>query len=209
MKPNTLFDEIRESKLRLHPFEENKGKVLMIGSSFFQLWPNAERDFAPVNVLNLGINGTRLKHWIRYIDSTVMPYVPQGLIIYAGSNDFNEKANPDDVIKDLRALANKIKTSLPNIPVLYVGICPTISKQVFWDDIRSFNQKAERLCRKTAGFHYIDSAPAIFNPDGTYRDDIYMDDLLHLNDKGYDCWREALIPAVKAVFLDGAYSRRV
>jgi len=199
-KNGGLFERIRKNKLLANPFEANQRKVLMIGSSFFQFWPDAAKDFAPIDVLNMGIGGTQIHNWTDYLDTTVAPYAPRGLIIYAGSNDFNIKTDPDKVLEDLKKLLEKIKQKFPSIPVLYVGICPTIARRDYWNDIQKFNSNARKLCEETENFHYTDSASVILNPDGSYQRDIYKFDRLHFNDSGYDRWRKAVIPAVKNIF---------
>jgi lysophospholipase L1-like esterase len=195
-----MFEHIRRRNLAAHPVADNQGHVLMVGSSFFQYWATAEQDFAPLDVVNIGVGGTRIDDWIGYLDSTVVPYHPRGLIVYAGSNDFNTDADPAAVFARLEVLLDGIAQRLPGVPVLYVGICPTIARRARWADVRRFNALARQKCESMPDFHYLESAPAILDANGGYRKQIYRRDRLHFNQQGYALWAAAVVPASKAVF---------
>jgi lysophospholipase L1-like esterase len=49
---------------------------------------------------------------------------------------------------------------------------------------------------------YIDVASPMLNEAGTPREDIFVEDGLHMNAKGYDLWRDAVRPVVMAQELE-------
>lgn len=56
----------------------------------------------------------------------------------------------------------------------------------------------ERFCRKTSGFEYADVWTAMLDRNGMVYTDIFIEDKLHMNKKGYDIWQvvieEFLVP---------------
>ena len=195
-----MFERIRRRKLAGFPFESNRGRVVMIGSSSFEYWKTAEQDLAPVGVLNLGIGGTAIAHWTGYLDSTVLPYRPRGLMIYAGLNDFNVRADPIAVFSRMKQLLDAIEVKLPGVPVLCLGLCPTLARATNWEDIEQFNSLVAKLCRSKPGFHFLDSTAEILDENAQLQKEIYRFDGLHFNALGYACWLRSVKPAVDRVF---------
>lgn len=190
------FEQVRRRHLQAHPFEQNLHKDLMVGSSFFEGWVSASRDFAPLDILNIGIGGTVIQTWIDFLENTVAPYQPRSLILYAGSNDFNQAATAELVFARLAALFDQIEDRLPGIPVVYIGICPTIARQHSWPEIQKFNRLVEQACAARAHFYFVDSAPAILDAAGQLRPELYLPDTLHFNPQGYQAWAGGVCPQV-------------
>jgi len=194
-----FFERTRRKKLAAFPFAHNQGKVLMIGSSSFQFWATAEQDLAPVEVVNLGIGGTVIADWTAYLDNTVVPYGPRGVMIYAGLNDFNTHANPQTVFERMQLLLDAIEGKLPGIKVLCLGLCPTIARASNWSDIQQFNTLLDEAAQ-AKGFAYLDSTEVILDATGQLQKAIYRFDGMHFNEQGYACWVKAVKPAVDSLF---------
>jgi lysophospholipase L1-like esterase len=200
-KRGGYFNRIRKKQLVANPFNENQDKDLMIGSSFFQDWTTAKQDFAPLDIVNIGIGGTIIKSWTDYLDNTVVPYAPRSLIVYVGSNDFNGKATAEGVFADLVVLFNAIAVKLPGVPVVYLGICPTLARKESWNEIQKFNDMAKATCEQRENFYYVDSAPSIFDANGELHSEIYKFDKLHFNKKGYQAWASGVCPRVRQILM--------
>jgi len=194
------FERIRKKKLAAFPFESNQSRILMIGSSSFEFWKTADQDLAPADVLNLGIGGTAIEHWTGYLDSTVVPYHPKGVMVYAGLNDFNTRANPQAVYEKMKELLDALEQRLPGVTVLVLGLCPTVARASNWADIQQFNALVDQLCTSKPGYHFLDSTASILDNNGKLQKDIYRWDGMHYNDKGYACWVKSVKPAVEKYF---------
>ena len=194
-----FFERIRRKKLAQFPFADNQGRVLMIGSSSFQYWKTATQDLAPIDVVNLGIGGTAIDHWTDYLDDTVVPYGPRGVMIYAGLNDFNTRADPAVVFERMQRLLDAIEAKLPGVKVLCLGLCPTIARASNWDDITQFNALFEEAAQ-VKGFAYVDSTAIILDAQGKLQRSLYRFDGIHFNEQGYACWVKAVKPAAESLF---------
>ena len=151
-------------------------------------------------MLNLGIGGTAISHWTNYLDTTVVPYSPKGVMVYAGLNDFNTKANPENVFGRMKELLDGLETRLPGIPVLCLGLCPTVARASNWADIQRFNAMVADLCQSKPDFDFLDSTEDILDPNGRLQKEIYRFDGIHFNDRGYSCWVKSVKPAADAAF---------
>jgi len=194
-----FFERIRRKKLAEFPFDDNQARVVMIGSSSFQYWKTAERDLAPIDVLNLGIGGTVIANWTDFLDNTVVPYGPRGLMIYAGLNDFNTRAKPQAVFARMQALLDAIEIKLPGVKVLCLGLCPTIARAANWGDIETFNALLKEAVQ-AKGFAYVDSTAVILDAQGQLQKSLYRFDGMHFNEQGYTTWVKAVKPAVEDLF---------
>ena len=194
------FEKVRTQKLAAWPFQDNQGKILMIGSSSFEYWKAPEQDLAPLDVINLGIGGTAISHWTTYLDSTVVPYAPKGVMVYAGLNDFNTRANPEAVFARMKELLDGLEQKLAGVTVLCLGLCPTVARASNWSDIQKFNAMVAELCESKPGLHFLDSTAEILDAGGQLQKEIYRFDGIHFNDRGYACWVKSVNPAAQAVF---------
>ena len=52
------------------------------------------------------------------------------------------------------------------------------------------------MANKDALITYIDVATPMLNEDGSIRDDLFVSDKLHMNQKGYDIWRNVVAPVM-------------
>jgi lysophospholipase L1-like esterase len=65
------------------------------------------------------------------------------------------------------------------------------------------NAMIQDYCRAKPGFTYIDVWPQLLDANGQVRPELFMEDKLHLNSAGYDCWAAAIAPVLlrdEAVF---------
>jgi lysophospholipase L1-like esterase len=175
--------------------------IVFVGSSSIRLWTNLAAHFPGLPVVNRGFGGSQLADVYNYADRLILPYRPQQVVIYAGGNDLHEGKSPEIVFGDFVALVKKIRSELPStrISFISVGVSPSRWKEA--GEVRRLNSLIELWCRRHE-VDFIDVVPLMLGPDGLPKADLYVDDRLHLNEKGYSLWREAVMP-----YLRGAPSR--
>ncbi len=201
-KNGVIFDIICKNKIRSTSLNTNKDKMIMIGSSFFKRWITAENDFSGIDIINFGIDGTRIGDWIKIWGKTIIPYEPSSILLYIGSNDFNNKVSIEIVLKNIEKLLNEIKNKVPKIPIMYVAIAPTIARKDKWEQIKKFNNLVKELCESTSNLYFIDPTCSMLKADGSLLNDIYMNDNLHFNAKGYQYWSSAIVPEVSKIIKE-------
>jgi lysophospholipase L1-like esterase len=66
----------------------------------------------------------------------------------------------------------------------------------YWTRMEAANQMLEDLCKKHEKVFFIDISTPMFIKTGVLKNDIYADDRLHLNEKGYALLKKAIIESV-------------
>lgn len=190
-------DEIAEFRAadRLHP--PRPGGVVFVGSSSIRLWPDLAAAFPGVNVIQRGFGGSVLPDVVYRIPEIVTPYRPRLIVLYAGDNDLAEGATPQRIFNDYRNFVQLVRKSLPRARIAFVSIKPSIARATM---IRSADT-ANRLIRNYASGHprllYIDVFTPMLNAAGQPRPELFAEDGLHLNARGYALWQEILAPIVR------------
>ena len=178
--------------------KENRGKILLAGSSSMDYWENAPQVFAPYAIINMAIEGTTVTQWLEWYEASIIRYKPAAVVLYAGSNDIGSgrrvtgRQNANNTIE----LLKRIKKKLKNTPIFYVSIVPCWARKGAWNEIAQSNKLVSKFCKKTSYVYYIDVASAIKNKDGT-PDPVYFSDGLHPSAKGYAVWKKLVVKEVK------------
>ncbi len=181
-----------------------KGTVdlLLIGDSITQGWEGAgkaawEKHYTPRNAVNLGIGGDRTQHVLWRLDNgNVEGISPKAAVLMIGTNNSGTNSSVQ-IAEGVEAIVKKLRTKLPKTKILVLGIFP---RGATIDDARrKVNAGANLSIRKLADgemVHYLDIGDKFLNNDGTLSKEV-MPDLLHLNEKSYTTWAEAIEPKVK------------
>lgn len=172
-----------------------KGAVLFVGSSSIRFWKTLEKDMVPLSVINRGFGGAKLRDVIHYFDRIILPYAPQAIVLFAGTNDITGRPNdkrPDQILSDFRELIQKIQRQLPHSPVYYIPITPTSSRWEIWPQAEKANQLIRAFIDTKEGVHLVDTTPHFINHQGKVKKNLLWWDGIHLNKKGYQVWRDMI-----------------
>ena len=170
------------------------GGIVFIGSSSIGMWKTLKSDFAPLNVIRRGFGGSQMVDSFIYADRIVIPYRPRAVVVYEGDNDIASGKTPERVFGDFKRFVEKIHAALPETPVYYICIKPSVSRWRLWDKMK----KANALIEEYAGEHdlveYIDVATPMLGQDSKPRTELFIKDGLHLNADGYKLWTAVVKP---------------
>ncbi len=168
------------------------GAVLFLGSSSIRKWTTVARDFPNEKVINRGFGGSKIADSVRYADRIAIPYRPRQIIFYAGDNDIASGVTPEKVLENFKALVNKIHEKLPDTRIDFISIKPSLARWKLIDKIKEANRLVEAWCKEgeAAGqkVGYIDVFGAMLGEDGKPKPELFVDDGLHMNRKGYEIW---------------------
>ena len=150
-------------------------------------------DLAPLTVIPRGFGGSVMHDLLYYLDRTVLTYSPRAVLIYEGDNDTGRYHIPNDVIiEHVETGIDRIHESFPEARIYLLSVKPSIAREDYWPIAVSLNTQYQALAESDPRIHYIDVATPFMKADGTVRDDIFVEDNLHLNEKGYDIWAETI-----------------
>lgn len=106
--------------------------ILFIGSSSIRKWDDLERTFASYVAMNRGVGGAVTNDIIYYANDIIFPYHPREIVIYVGENDLVEKGiTADSIFNRFKNLYSTIRTKLPEVPIVYISIKPSPSREQF------------------------------------------------------------------------------
>lgn len=173
-----------------------KDCIVFVGSSSIRFWSSLKDDFPGLPVVNRGFGGSELADSVKLADRIIIPYHPRQVVIYAGANDLAAGKAPDIVFGDFVALVTKIRESLPETRIAFIACAPNPARWRIVDKVKEFNELARDYC---AGHNltFINVFPLMLGPDGLPKPDIFREDKLHMNAKGYAIWRQVVAPALR------------
>lgn len=173
-----------------------EGTVLFTGSSSIRMWSSLAEDFAPVPVLNRGFGGSTLPEVIHYAERIIFAYAPETIVLYCGENDIAEGANANQVFESFQKLDRMIEERLPNTTLIYIAMKPSPARWALWPQYQEGDRMISAYLEGKAKRHFVDCSPAMLLPSGEADSSIFIEDMLHMNAKGYDGWEALIEPVV-------------
>lgn len=167
-----------------------KGQILFIGSSSFTRWSDLSTRFPRYKVLNRAFGGSSLPDLLQNLDTILFPYNPCQVMIYCGENDFagNESLQYDIVVDRFKALFSTVRKRFPGLPIAYVSMKPSPSRWHLAHKFIAANAAIKEFLSHNRHTNFIDVWPAMIGFDGMPIPEIFVEDRLHINNKGYDLW---------------------
>ncbi|HRE50576.1 MAG TPA: GDSL-type esterase/lipase family protein [Flavitalea sp.] len=169
--------------------------ILLVGSSSFTIWKDVADYFPEYTIINRGYGGSKLTDLIDYVDDVIIPYKPKQVVIYCGENDVaGDPVTADDVLQRFTTLFQMIRKGLPDASIAYVSMKPSPSREKFLPVITEGNAKIRDFLATQPKTSYIDIYQAMLDAEGKMRPELFQDDMLHMNPKGYAIWKEVMQP---------------
>ena len=187
-KDDTFIDEINEFKRLDNENFPEEGKILFTGSSSIRFWDSLEEDMEPLEVLNRGFGGAQISHVIHHFEDIVKPYNPKAIVFFCGTNDLTALKTPEETINDFKKFLGLVRNEFGNIKVYIIGIKPTVDRIYLDKEERIFNSSIKLLASDDAYLEYINIWDNMLNQDGTRMPELFIEDGLHMNKKGYEVW---------------------
>jgi lysophospholipase L1-like esterase len=179
--------------------------VLFLGDSITDAWggeghnPNANgakifaREFEPLKAANFGIGGDQTQHVLWRLQNGELDGIkPRVLMLMIGTN--NTGAHSAEEITDgITAIVKEIHKRSPATKVLLLGVFPRDAQPGTprREKIAKINVAVSKLDDGGKTVKYLDIGKKFLEPDGTLSKEI-MYDALHLTEKGYQIWAEAV-----------------
>jgi lysophospholipase L1-like esterase len=194
-KPD-FWDDIEAFRKRDSIEMPAPGQVLFVGSSSFTLWTDIQKYFPSVPILNRGFGGSSLADLLRYKEEVIFKYKPKQIVMYCGENDFaaNDTVSVQTVVSRFKQLFGFTRQRLGNISFVYVSMKPSPSRKYLMPKFAKANAEIRSFLKRYRNTAFIDVYRAMLKPDGSPMTDIFVEDNLHMNAKGYAIWQKLLAP---------------
>jgi lysophospholipase L1-like esterase len=214
VKPAQRKDDFAQRRHEKFLEQSKKGniEVAFIGDSITQAWEDTgkaawEKHFAPLKAGNYGIGGDQTQHvlWRITEGKELEGIKPKVAVLMIGTNNTGAHS-PKDIAAGVEAIVDELSKQKPGMKVLLLGVFPRQAKGEPADpDKRSpseLHRKPAEINKLIAKLddgkhvHFMDINKVFLEEDGSLTAEI-MPDFLHLSQKGYDRWAEAIAPKVK------------
>jgi len=145
-----------------------------------------------IKVINRGFGGSRLEDVNYYFDKIVTPYNPKTIVLYAGENDVAEGVTPEKVAEHYRNFAAMVRQKQPKTNILFVSLKPSPSRWQIVDKLKQANALIKAEIEKDQRAQFVDIFTPMLDEKGKPKAEIFREDNLHMNEKGYIIWRGIL-----------------
>ncbi len=186
-------DEVQRLESAIAGLNQQPGMVFY-GSSSIRLWGSLEEDFKEYFPLNIGFGGSTLAACGWFFERVFANLNPHSIIVYAGDNDLGDGRNPEEVVLFFNQLIQFVRNRFGNIPLGFISIKPSITRWDITDKIQRTNHLIKELIEKTgANTHFINIYDSMTDTTGYPKHELLKPDGLHINEKGYQVWKEIII----------------
>lgn len=168
-------------------WDASKETVLFTGSSSIRMWRDVQERFPDHQVINSGFGGSQASDLLYYIYDLILRYQPNKVFIYEGDNDVSAKKDAKEIVSDFKQIIGGILRNAPSTEIMIISPKPSIARWELRGKYKRLNRKLNRLAHDYAQVYFID----VWHPmlDGRkVMQDIFIEDGLHMNPKGYDIW---------------------
>ena len=173
------------------------GGIVFVGSSSIRMW-DLSRWFGELDgpVLNRGFGGSEIEDSVQNLELLVLRHQPRAIVLYAGDNDVANGKLAERVEQDFEKFVARVRSVLHNTPIYFISIKPSTARWELADTMRDANARISAHCNTDPLLNYIDIWTPMLGEDGKPREELLIEDGLHLTDAGYELWsglvREAL-----------------
>jgi len=194
-----------------------KGKILFYGSSGFTRWkpkydhrPLEEdirmKDGSPAAV-NHGFGGSTIEEGLYYYDRMVKPWEPRAIVLRFYPNDISYGYSPVEIVYLLAQFCKWARADFPGVKLYLCDAMPhkRFVNSVMWQRLaKQYNKLLKEYCDANEDCVYVcQSAWPGFYSDPTdagdyskIRQDIWVEDEMHLTQEGYDSYRDLFLTAL-------------
>ncbi len=175
------------------------GAVVVTGSSSIRRWRSIQDDLAPSRIIPSGIPGSNMNDLDYYLHDLVLRFRPSAVVIYQGDNDVMiEGVSVEQIIDKFDKIVMRVTAALPDVSLYVMSVKPSIARWPKWPKAVEINRRLATRADELDGLTYVDVATALLDGGGTPRPELFEEDKVHLNEKGYRVWTSILQPLLAA-----------
>lgn len=182
--------------------EADRHAVVVLGDSITQGWGDDFSYWFPgLKVANRGISGDTSRGVLVRLSEDVLSLEPAAVVLLIGTNDLEEKAEPEVISGNLKLILAALNQANPKMPILVCQVFPSsASKSRPSDKIKKLNHLYSDVVRGNTQVTWLETWPLFADAQGD-ANPAEFPDLLHPNLAGYAKWAGALRPVFATLGL--------
>ena len=179
-----------------------QGAVTFLGDSITQGWGNdLQGSFPGLLVANRGISGDTTRGMLIRLQQDVLALNPAAVVLLMGTNDLEEKAEPDVIASNLKLIVAALKKHNPGMPIVLCNVFPSsAAKSRPQEKITRVNSLYAAAVKGDPQVTIVDTWTLFADENGDAKKAEFPD-LLHPNSAGYTKWAKALRPVLATLKL--------
>ena len=176
-------------------WNSSKETVVFTGSSSIRTWHNLDKLFPNHEIINTGFGGSQATDLLAYANELILTFNPYQVFIYEGDNDIAANKIPKEIVNTTLEIIKRIRDKNRDTQIILIAAKPSIIRWSLKRKYKHLNRKFKRLCKKDNLLQFAD----IWKPmlqGRKLKQDIFEDDGLHMNSKGYELWYTVIKPFI-------------
>lgn len=180
--------------------QKEQNSIVFLGDSITQNWGDVGSSFPGIKTANRGISGDTTRGVLIRLQD-VFDLHPRGIVLLIGTNDLDEKAEPETIASNLKLILEAVRNNNPDTPVVLCNVFPSSDSQRRpAAKIRKVNELYRDVAQNFPQVTILDTYALFADVHGDAKADLFPD-LLHPNVRGYGDWAGALRPIFETVGL--------
>ena len=172
-----------------------KKVILFTGSSTVRMWKDLNSRFPDLNIVNRGFGGSQTSDLLYFFDDLILPYAPKKIFIYEGDNDINAGKTPEQILGSTDSIVTIIRQKVSkNVAIYFITPKPSIARWSLKSIYEDYNKKLISWAQTRPHVKVIDVWHPMLDEKGVVLQDLFLEDNLHMNKKGYDIWARTIAP---------------
>lgn len=161
--------------------------IVFAGSSTIRLWQTLEQDMAPYPIIQRGFGGSDTASILWYAQRIFTPLQYRAVVFFSANDIMGraDDASPEEVVARVREIVAIARKGNPEMPVFWIAVTPTRARWHVWPQAAELNAALQLLADGDDHFYFIATEIHYRNEQGEPREELFVDDLLHLNADGY------------------------
>ena len=190
--PEDYTEEVEKIQIKYDSvWDSSKDTYVFTGSSSIRLWENLEEYFPEHQIVNTGFGGSETSDLLKFLDPLVLKFNPKKVFVYEGDNDISRKKKPKEVIAHFEEVITRIKDQSAANVIVIISAKPSIERWHLKGKYRRLNRKFKKLCARDTLLEFADVWTPMLQRR-KLREDLFIEDGLHMNNKGYEIWYDVL-----------------
>ncbi len=175
--------------------QQDQKAVVFLGDSITQGWGESlNTAFDKMQVANRGISGDTTRGMLIRLKQDVLSLNPRAVVLLMGTNDLEEKAEPETIATNLKLIVAELKKHDAAMPIILCKVFPSSeTKSRPAEKIKKINELFAATVKGDPQVIVMDTWLLFADKEGNAKKEEFPD-LLHPNAAGYAKWAAALRP---------------
>ena len=176
-------------------WDASKETIVFTGSSSIRTWNDLNELFEDHQIVNTGFGASQATDLLAYANELILTFNPYQVFIYEGDNDIAANKRPKKIVNTTSEIIKRIRDKNRDTQIILIAAKPSAARWSLKRKFKNLNRKFKRLCEKDNLLQFADVWKPMLQ-GRKLKQDIFEEDGLHMNAKGYEIWYTVIKPFI-------------